>query len=276
MEIVAAEGPILDQILSATYDLWHEGLSRKAYTTYYTGQRKTPWGARHLHRWALIDGGAVLASAKVYDLEATLDERPVRVFGIGGVFTQPTHRGRGYARLLLERLIERGASDGFDLALLFSEMGAEYYASLGFTTIPTSTLSLRVREDARRGAPATLVRAGDDRDLADIAAMDAVRAQPFRFHVNRTRDFVQYSIAKRRLLAGLGPAGLRHGQFFIAEEGASAVAYVSIMQRGDEWTIDAAGDRDPAGARLGAIMQALIAREPSERRPTIRGSLPTT
>jgi len=33
------------------------------------------------------------------------------------------------------------------------------------------------------------------------------------------------------------------------------------------------GDRDPSGARAGAILQGLIAREPAERRPTIRGWL---
>jgi hypothetical protein len=34
------------------------------------------------------------------------------------------------------------------------------------------------------------------------------------------------------------------------------------------------GDRDPAGARAGAILQTLIAREPAEKRPSIRAWLP--
>jgi hypothetical protein len=34
------------------------------------------------------------------------------------------------------------------------------------------------------------------------------------------------------------------------------------------------GHRDPSGAPVGAILQALIAREPVERRPTIRAWLP--
>jgi hypothetical protein len=44
---------------------------------------------------------------------------------------------------------------------------------------------------------------------------------------------------------------------------------------GDTWTIEECGDRDPSGARVGAILQALIAREPVERRPTIRARLPS-
>ena len=47
-----------------------------------------------------------------------------------------------------------------------------------------------------------------------------------------------------------------------------------ISVQGSAWTIEEAGDRDPVGARLGAILQALIAREPAERRPSITGWLP--
>lgn len=276
MDIVPAEGPILDEILSATFEIWHEGLGREAYPRYYKGQLATAWGRSNLRRLALVDGAEILASAKVYALDGVLDGHDVRVFGLGAVFTQPRHRGHGHARALLDRMLRRADADGFDLALLFSEIDAGYYARLGFTALPTFDLELRVREDARRGAPATLVRAGDDRDLADIASICETRAAPFRFHLRRTRDLIQYGLSKKRLLAGLGAPGDRGVQFFVAEEGGSAVAYVVIATRGSMWTIEEAGDRDPAGARLGAILQTLIARDPAERRPTIVGWLPGT
>jgi len=47
-----------------------------------------------------------------------------------------------------------------------------------------------------------------------------------------------------------------------------------ISAHGNEWTLEEAGDRDPAGARIGAILQALIAREPSQTRPSIKTWLP--
>jgi GNAT superfamily N-acetyltransferase len=274
VELVPAEGPILDEILSATFDIWHEGLTRRAYPRYYTGQLATAWGRTHLRRWALVDRGDVLASAKEYLFDATLDGRAIRVIGLGAVFTQPRHRGHGYARRVIEEILDRAIADGFDLALLFSEIGPEYYAPLGFTVVPTFDLELRVREDPRRGAPATLVRAGADRDLADLVSICGTRAAPYRFHLNRDRDLIQYGITKKRLLAGLSAAGARDVRFFVAEEGAAAAAYVVIGTRGPEWTIEAAGDRDPAGARLGAILQALIARDPAEPRPAIRAWLP--
>ena len=272
--LVDAEGPILERILDDTYNIWHDGLTRPAYGRFYAAQAATPWGRRHLRRLALIEGDELLASAKLYRLEAVLDGRLIQVAGIGAVFTTPAARGRGAARELLDRLLEHASADGADLALLFSEIGPEYYARLGFVAIAMTDRQLRVTESTRYGAPMTMVRGGDDRDLADIVAQGRTRAEPYRFHLNRHRDLVQFAIARKRLLAGFGASGARALHFFIAEEGASAVAYVVISVQGNEWTLEEAGDRDPGGARAGAILQALIAREPAEQRPTIKAWLP--
>jgi hypothetical protein len=104
--------------------------------------------------------------------------------------------------------------------------------------------------------------------------MGRVRAEAFRFHLDRDVDFIQHVITRKRLRAGLGSPGLRQLQFFIAEEGITAAAYVVVSVEGTTWTLEECGDRDASGARVGALLQALIAREPAERRPTIRGWLP--
>jgi GNAT superfamily N-acetyltransferase len=273
-KFVEAEGSILSRILDDTYEIWNDGLTRPAYGRFYAAQVATPWGRTHLQRFALIDGDDVLASAKLYRLDAVLDGRPIQVAGIGAVFTASSARRRGAARDLLDRLLDRAAADGADLALLFSDIGPEYYARLGFEAIATADKQLRVIESTRYGAPMTMVRGGDDRDLADIVAQGRTRAEPYRFHLNRDRDLAHFAIAKRRLLAGFGAPGALALHFFIAEEGASAVAYVVIGAHGDEWTLEEAGDRDPGGARVGAILQALIAREPAEKRPSIKAWLP--
>jgi predicted N-acetyltransferase YhbS len=262
--VSADEGPILEAILDHTYESWHEGLTRAAYRRWYAAQQKTPFGRDRLRRVALVDAGAVLASAKVYTFDAILDGAPIRVAGLGAVFTPPASRGRGAARDLITRIIERETATGADMALLFSEIGADYYARLGFEAIPTRDRDLRIAQSERYGAPMTMVRAGEERDMADVAMMDGTRADRFRFHLKRDRDLIHFSIARKRLLAGFGAAGAREMQFFIAEEGASAVAYVVISAKGAAWTLEAAGDRDPAGARVGAILQVLLARDPAE------------
>ena len=112
------------------------------------------------------------------------------------------------------------------MALMFSPAGLEDdgpTAQDGFEEIPSTEVTLQVAESPRHGAPITMVRGGEDRDLAAIAAMGRVRADPFRFHLDRDVDFVQYAITKKRLLAGLGPPGARQLHFFIAEEGTTAL-----------------------------------------------------
>jgi predicted N-acetyltransferase YhbS len=272
--LVEADGPLLGRILDDTYEIWNDGLSRHAYARFYTAQIATAWGRARLRRFALVSGDDILASAKLYQLDAVLDGERLTVAGIGAVFTTPAARRRGAAHELIERLLEQAAADGAGLALLFSEIGPDYYARLGFEPIATLDRQLRVTESTRYGAPMTMVRGGDDRDFKDIVSLDAARAEPFRFHLTRDRDLVQFAIARKRLRAGLGSPGVRVVHFFVAEEGASAVAYVVIGVQGYEWTIEELGDRDPGGARAGAMLQALIAREPAETRPSITAWLP--
>jgi hypothetical protein len=208
-----------------------------------------------------------------YDLAAVLDRQPVRVCGIAQIVPPPALAAGGPARELADRLLEHAARDGAALALLFSDANDEQQLA-NFDVVPRTDVEIAVAETPRRGAPMTLSRGGEERDLAAIAAMGRIRADPFRFHLDRDVDFVQYAITRKRLLAGLGAPGARQLHFFIAEEGITAAAYLVISIVGGTWTLEECGDRDPSGARVGAMLQALIAREPVERRPTIRAWLP--
>ena len=212
--VVPAEGVILERVLDATHAVWSRDLSRAAYAKFDAAQKETAWGRDHLRRFALVDGGDLLASATLCDLMAVLYQSPVRVCGIGGMFTPPARAG-DHARELVERLVDEAARDGAVMALLFSDMSHEHQP-LGFDVIAMTEAQLSVAESSRRGAPMTLIRGDEERDLAAIVAMGQVRAAPFRFHLDRDVDFVQYAITKNRLLAGLGLAGARQLQVFVA------------------------------------------------------------
>lgn len=273
--LIPAEGAILERILQTAYSVWPEGLSRPAFATFHAAQTNTAWALRHQRRYALVAGGEVLASAQRYDLAGILDRQPVLLCGIGSVLYDPAHSDRSHTRALVEQLLNEAERDGADMALLFVPPGPTSYVPDGFEAIPMVDVELRVTESSRHGAPMTLVRGGEDRDLAAIVAMGQNRGDQFRFHVDRDVDFVKHVITKRRLLAGLAPSGTRELQFVIAEEGITAAAYVVISIVGQTWTLEECGDRDPSGARVGALLQALIARAPVEQRPTIRAWLPS-
>jgi GNAT superfamily N-acetyltransferase len=273
MRLVPAQGHLLDQILDDSYPIWNEGLTRQAYRQWNVAQTRTLWGSQHLERVALVDdGGALLSSAKRYRFAARIDQREVTVLGIGAVFTPPDRRGQGHASTLIQRLVDEARSGGSDVALLFSEIGTPFYERLAFKPVPLDEVRIRVRLEG--GSPAMLVRAGHEKDLPALSAMHDVRAAASGFALRRDVQHIQFMLARKRLLAGLGPVGKRSVEFHVAEEGASAVAYVMLSVDVNGWTLVEAGDRDPAGARLGAMLQVLLAREPSVQPPPIRAWWP--
>lgn len=271
-ELVAASGPLLRQILRESFAIWSDGLVPGQYARFWQAQLRTPWGSAHLDRVALVENGSLLCSAKRYDLSARLEGRIRRVLGIGAVFTPPAQRGRGRARRLFEALLESAEAEGYEYAMLFSEIDPRFYERLDFVPVPLSETRLEVTRAA--GAPAMLVRAGDDRDLPAIVEMSATRSRDARLALDRSEDFLRFGIARRRLLAGLGSPQLRHVEFLVAEEGHQAVAYLVVTAQDGRWFIDDAGDRDPTGARFGAMLQVMLARAPHLQAPQILGWLP--
>jgi GNAT superfamily N-acetyltransferase len=266
-------GGVLERILDDTFPLWHDGLSREHYGKYWSALVRTPWGQAHLDRVALQDGPHVVASAKRYDLSMRIDGRIRRVLGIGAVFTAPAFRGRGAARELLARLMETAEAEGFEFAALFSEIAPRFYEQLDFVPVPLTEWQLDVDRQGDR-PPAIHVRGGDDRDLPAIADISAAQSAGARLTVLRSEDFIRFGIARQRLLAGLGPPGLREVEFLVSEEGHRPVAYLLCVSYRGTWFIEDAGDRDPSGARLGAMLQVMLARHPGEARPRVRAWLP--
>ena len=282
MTLAVLEGalqPLLEQTLDESWTLWHDGLSRPAYGAYNAAQRRTRWGAGHLARVGLVEGGRLLASAKRYGLTVWLDGRAVPALGIGAVFTPPALRGRGHAAALIERLCDDARREGCGVALLFSEIGAPYYERLGFRVVPHATSDIIVHGGS--GAPAVLVRAGEEADAPHIALMHARRVEGYRFGVVHDADQVRFSVAKKRMLAGFDSSGRRAVEYFVTEEGFQAVAFVLLQVsrparagQPEGWSLAACGDRDPSGARVGAMLQVLVARHPGEVPPIIRAWWP--
>jgi GNAT superfamily N-acetyltransferase len=274
LTVVPADGPLLERIFDLTYPIWHEGLTRRAYAQWNTAQLRLPWARDHFHRFALLgEQGELLASLKRYRLDARIHGRSGTVTGLGAVFTPPDRRGRGHARTLIERVLEQERAGGSLMAALFSEIGTGFYERLDFSAVPLDEVTVKVRLGGG-GTPAVLVRTGDDRDLGMIAAMHDVRSAASVFALRRDPAYLQFVMAKKRLFAGLSAPGLRQVEFFVTEEGSRAVAYLVLSQNQHGWTLEDAGDRDPAGARLGAMLQVLAAREPSQQLPLIRAWWP--
>jgi GNAT superfamily N-acetyltransferase len=272
MPLVVAQGPPRPHLRQHLSNL-ERRLTRAAYGQWNKAQLRTPWGSRNLQRFALLaDDGSLLASAKRYRIDVSLDGRDGWMAGIGAVFTPESRRGQGHASRLIEMLVERERAAGALLSGLFSEIGAAFYERLGFRPVPLDEVTVTVKRQG--GAPAMLVRGGDERDLPNIAALHAIRAAGARFAVRRDPSLLGYALSKKRLLAGLGPPGPPSGGVLRCRGRRDGCVVRGPFRECER--LDAGGSRrsDPAGARLGAMLQVLLAREPSHRTPLIRAWWP--
>jgi len=263
VEVVPATGELLERILDETFPNWGEGLDRAGYGRYNRAQLGTPWGATHLRRVALVDDGRLLATAKRYELSGRVDGQPVRILGLGAVFTPETERGHGRAGTLLRRLLDEAAAEGFGLALLFSEIDPRYYEHLGFSRLPIDQVALSVRPGTRKGTPMIPLRSGDFGDLPSLVEMNAAQDAGYRFSLARDTEYIRHAITKKRLLAACGRLGHRTVEFLVVEEGGRAAAYAVLFEVGEFAMVTECGDRDPSGSRVGALLQAVLARDPS-------------
>ena len=175
-----------------------------AYARLHDAQLKTSWG--HLQRsFVLVEDEDILASAEQYNLTAVLDGRVIDVCAIGSLCGDPSRTGLGHARLLVETLFGDAARARAEMGLLFSQDGVDEDLGTDFDRIGLTDLTLGVTQSERHGAPMTTVRGGEERDLAAIVAMGRVRAEPFRFHLDRDLDFT----ATRSRRPGYAPASGR-------------------------------------------------------------------
>ena len=270
-QVVAADGGLLDRALDAVFSDPAHGLDRAAYGTWDAAQRKSPWAASHQRRFALLERDLLTATALRRDLTGSLDGLPISICALGSI----SSRGRAVAACqLLSRLSEYSRNDGADAVLIFASAEAAVTVPERFERLPIDHVNVRVVESSRRGAPMILVRSGEERDLPALVSMGAQRAAQYRFHLTRDAPLMKHVIARMRMLAGLGGHGARQLEFLVAEEGATAAAYLVLSRSGSAWTIDECGDRDPSGARVGAMLQSVIARESSECRPVITSWFP--
>ena len=248
-------------------------LSPAAFNRWQQAQSRTAWGRTHLSQVALLGDDGLQASAACYPLSAVLDGRSVRVQAIGNLL--PHTANPDDARTLVEQLSSDASTAGVDVLLLLARQRPSWSEPLGFHDITPPTVELTCPPTPRPGAPMLSIRAGEDTDLTQIVGMgNTAWATSRRFHLVRDADFIKHGIVVDRLLAGLSPLGTQRLEFFATEEGTNAAAYVVMRVTEDGWVLQQCGDRDPTGARVGAIIQALVARDPTATAPRIRAWLP--
>jgi predicted N-acetyltransferase YhbS len=155
------------QVLPLTEQLWAHGRSFETYAEQTTQLAQTPYGRKSYRTIALSDGSNILATFKRYERDARAGSRRLRAMGIGAVFTPEPFRGRGFASAMIGMALDDARSIGIDFAFLFSGIHPQFYKELGFTELPSRSISVRADSLA---AARIATHAIDGRDWSSVRA----------------------------------------------------------------------------------------------------------
>lgn len=119
------------------------------------------WNDNYIPYSIVIDG-KVVSNISVNACNMNYDGRIVKLIQIGTVMTDPDYRGRGYARMLMEKIIEDYENKVDGIYLFANDSVVDFYPKFGFRKSREFQFSKAVNNDAERTAQ--LVPMSEKRD----------------------------------------------------------------------------------------------------------------
>ena len=263
-------------ILEESYGLWGAGLTLDDYAGMWDELARTAWGRRWFSWRAWVDeDGRVLSSLKLYRPLVRLADRVSRAAAIGAVFTPRRERRQGHAASLILATLEEAEGRGDHPGFLFTDIGVEYYAALGFRALACEdllgslpTTSARARSSGLRFRPA------DTSDLDDMAKAHERALAGRVVGVQRDREQWEFLLTRAAsFFRRLDGTGIER-RFVVATDGGRPVGYVVAVEGGGEWNLREAAAYDASDETLTRILRAAGAAARDAGSTSIWGWMP--
>ena len=231
--------------------IWGGGLDEGRFELF---QRRLADAPESRDRYRLLgwyQRGAMRSAMKAYDLRGSSAGKPLRLLGIGAVFTPPELRRKGHAAAMLRAAMDEYRAAGAHAAVLFSDIEIEYYERLGFRALESRECTVEAGQLPRGGSfrPAM---AGDEELMTRLFA--AARARERRFGLMRDGWTLRFQLRRLRELARARGVGEPEWGIVVKEragEGAAMIRFgresVDVLEAA--WTSDAAREQVLSGLR---------------------------
>ena len=231
--------------------IWGGGLSEDRFQMFQRRLADAPEARERYRLLGWFVNGTLTAAMKAYDLRATCAARPLRVLGVGAVFTPPELRRRGHAAAMLRAVMEDYASRGGQAAVLFSDIGFHYYERLGFRVLESRECTVAASDLPRLPGSTRPALAGDEPLMTGLfAASRGDRA----FALARDGWTLRFQLRRLRELARARGTG--EPEWGLIAEGRSGEGAAMVRLGRDSvdvldaaWTTDAARDCVLSGMR---------------------------
>jgi predicted acetyltransferase len=155
------------------------------------------WARRHTQVLVLEENGRPRSGMIVFKLPMRAGRRPLRVAGLAAVVTDPDHRARGLAAMLIQIAHRRLADAGYDHALLFTEIGTAFYERFGYRSWPLIHHQIEVPRTVIRLRGVEVRRA----ELSDVEAQKLLYdrfQEGFDLTLRRPLEYWRYLLARAR------------------------------------------------------------------------------
>ena len=231
--------------------IWGGGLSEDRFQLFQRRLADAPEARERYRLLGWFVKGTLTAAMKAYDLRATCAARPLRVLGVGAVFTPPELRRRGHAATMLRAVMDEYASRGGQAAVLFSDIGVRYYERLGFRALESRECTVGAAELPRLPGSSRPALAGDEPLMTRLFA--ASRGDR-TFALARDGWTLRFQLRRLRELARARGTG--EPEWGLIAEGRSGEGAAMVRLGRDSvdvldaaWTTDAARDCVLSGMR---------------------------
>lgn len=248
----------LFKVLSGSRQVWGAGISLEDYVEYHRLIREHPWSRNHFQHLLLSDeAGEIFSSCKLYRHEARLEGELCRLAGIGAVFTPAAFRSKGYAQQMLEHLLDELGKAGYDLVMLFSDIGPEYYARLDFRLVRKYDPVYAFSNLPPKPPPVEVYEYLPEK----LLDWHLVFAQKARFSLIRTRDYFQ--LLSERINWHRRYMGFREQRVLVSQDDQSYI-WVDLLRNRlivRDFATASAHPQDALARLLAALQAGFGARE---------------
>jgi GNAT superfamily N-acetyltransferase len=270
--------PTVEQVrtvLVESHATWGAGLSTPDYVGMWEEMADSRW-ARAWYSWrALVDDdGRVLSSLKLYRPALRLGETTGRATAIGAVFTPRALRRRGHAATLLRAVLDEAVRREDTAALLFTDIGTDYYRAFGFTPLSCEDALGSIVGAAARPANGVTFRSMTVDDLEAVSRAQHAAAAGRPIAILRDRDHWEFLLLRAAtFFRRLDGSGVER-RFMIAMEASRPIGYLVAVLGPGEWNLREAEAFDGNPVTLARLLDAGAADANAASATTVWGWIP--
>lgn len=189
----------IQRLLRESHSIWSQDLHKSDYYSYIWWQKHNPWSRRN-YRFLLYrnSDGDIVAGMKLYTFDVVARHERFKIGGIGAVYTMDLYRGHGFAQRMLQAACDMCRKDGYDGMLLYSDIGHDLYARLGFQPLGACEFYIFLKE--AEGFDAVVLPDlddDDDDDSYEVRKVDLSLVSPTVRYYGRWRDCLPFAIDRQ-------------------------------------------------------------------------------